>query len=169
MAKIKYSGGSAANDQARGLAIQMTKEAREASLIEESDDGDVTYRAPLRVYAFNHFFVFVDRNEVDDRYIAEIVSSAAKDTDSIYCAANTRVQPRGNGYQSQLPSIEETGLTEGDEVSLHTAEGVVCASKMKGPGSSQSARLAEDITQLRKEQTVGANGDAKVESIGSLE
>lgn len=170
MPKIKYSGGSAEDERSRGLAIQMTKQARSASLIEENDDGDVTYRAPVRVYAFNNFLLFVDRDQVADEYITELVSSAATDTGSIYCASNTRIQPCGNGFQCQLPPIEETGLSKGDKVGLHTADGIVCASKSNGDGAGQAARLGEDVTQLRTQQVAGVGGNVTVKkSVSSLE
>ena len=48
--EIKQSGTD-------GLALQVTKPARSAGLVEENSDGEATSLADVRVYAFDHLLL----------------------------------------------------------------------------------------------------------------
>jgi hypothetical protein len=144
--QIKESG-------TEGLALQITKSARAAELIEENSEGDPTYRADVRVYSFNHLLLVVDVENVSAAHTAELVSSAARDTKSIYRAMNASVQIAGNGYQVQLPPARDAGFTEGDRAPCHTARGVLIISKDDGTSAgADAARLARDLVTIRTNQ-----------------
>lgn len=144
--KIKESG-------IEGLALQITRPARAAELVEENSDGDPTYRADVRVYAFSHLLLVVDVENVSTRHIAELVAAAARDTKSIYRAMDASVQIAGNGYQVQLPPARDAGFTKGDRAPCHTACGVLVISRDDGTSASaDAARLARDLVTLRNEQ-----------------
>ncbi len=136
-----------------GLALQVTKPARAAELVEETSEGDATYRADVRVYSFDYVLLVVDITRVSADHIAELVASAARDTDSIYRAMDASVQTAGNGYQVQLPPARDAGFQEGDRAPCHTARGVLVISKDDGTFAGvDAARLARDLVTIRKEQ-----------------
>jgi len=137
---IKQSG--------EGLALQVTKPARAASLVEENADGEPARRAEVLVYAFDEVLlvVDVDRVEVSDR--AELVASAARDTKSIYRARGARIQIAGNGYQVNLPPAEDAGFDEGDAAPAHPAPGLLVITTNERPAS----RLAADLMTIRRGQ-----------------
>jgi hypothetical protein len=144
--QIKESG-------TEGLALQITKPARAAELVEEDSEGNATYRADVRVYAFDHVLLVVDIDNVSAAHTAELVSSAAGDTDSIYRAMDASVQIAGNGYQVQLPPARDAGFTKGDRAPCHTARGVLVISRDDGTAAgADAARLARDLVGIRKEQ-----------------
>ena len=137
---IKQSG--------EGLALQVTKPARAASLVEENADGEPTRRAGVLVYAFDEMLlvVDVDRVAVSDR--AELVASAARDTKSIYRAGASSIQIAGHGYQVHLPPAEDAGFEEGDTAPVHPAPGVLVITT----DEPQAGRLAADLVTIRREQ-----------------
>jgi hypothetical protein len=144
--KIKKSG-------TEGLALQITKPARAAELVEENSDGDATYRADVRVYAFSHLLLIVDIETVSTRQIAELVAAAARDTKSIYRAVDASIQTAGNGYQVQLPPAREAGFQEGDRAPCHTGRSVLIISNNDGTSAgTDAARLAQDLITIRNDQ-----------------
>lgn len=144
--QIKESG-------TEGLALQITKPARAGELVEENSDGDATYRADVRIYSFDHLLFVVDVDNVSATHIAELVASAARDTNSIYRAMNASVQIAGNGYQVQLPPAQDAGFTEGDRAPCYTARGVLIISKDDGSAvGADAARLARDLVTIRNDQ-----------------
>jgi hypothetical protein len=136
---IKQSG--------EGLALQVTKPARAAGLVEKNADGEPTRRAVVFVYAFDDtlLVIDVDRVAVADR--AELVASAARDTRSIYRAAGASIQIAGNGYQVNLPPVEDAGFEEGDTAPVHPAPGLLVITT----DERQTARLAADLVTIRRE------------------
>lgn len=112
--QIKSSG-------AAGLALQITKPARSAGLVEENADGDAVSLADVRVYAFDHLLLVVDRERVSTEHIAELVIAATRDTSSIYRAMDATVQIAGHGYQVQLPPAQDAGFAKGDRAPTHPA------------------------------------------------
>ena len=68
MNKIKTSG-------ADGLALQVTKPARSAGLVEENSDGEATSLADVRVYAFDHLVLVIDLDVVATEDVTESVHS----------------------------------------------------------------------------------------------
>lgn len=82
---------------ADGVALQITKPARAAGLVEEDSDGNATYRADVRVYAFDDVLLVVDRERMNTDDVAELVASVAQDTDSIYQAVDAVSTSPGTG------------------------------------------------------------------------
>jgi hypothetical protein len=144
--RIKSSG-------ADGLALQVTKSARSAGLVEEDSEGDATYLADVRVFAFDHLLLVIDRTQVRTDDTAELVVAAAQDTKSMYRGIDATVQIAGNGYQVQLPPAVDAGFSEGDRAPCHSAPGVLTISRDDGTSvGTDSARLSKDVVTIRREQ-----------------
>lgn len=144
---------------AGGLALQVTREVRRAGLVEEQEpdpvpDGETgpwpTYRASVRVHAFEGVLLVVDRDgdRVAKAAVAALVASAARDTGSVYDAEKATVVTKGHGYQLQLPPASDAGFREGDSAPVETAPGVLVIHKK----SDDAARLASDLVELRNAQ-----------------
>lgn len=131
-----------------GLALQVTKPARAADLVEENADGEPTRRAEVLVYAFDDTLLVVDAERVAIADRAELVASAARDTKSIYRAAGSSIQIAGHGYQVHLPPAEDAGFEEGNTAPVHPAPGVLVITTAE----PQASRLAADLVTIRREQ-----------------
>ena len=109
-----------------GLALQVTKPARSAGLVEETADGDTTRRASVVAYGFDDLILVLDRDTdrvpMVDR--ATLVALAARETESIHRGIDTRIQHSGNGYRVQVPATG-TGLHAGDGLPCHAAPGLL--------------------------------------------
>ena len=109
-----------------GLALQVTKPARSAGLVEENADGDTTHRAKVVAYGFDDLILVFDRDPdrvpMADR--AAIVALAARETESIHRGIDTRIQHSGNGYRVQVPATG-TGFGAGDGLPCHAAPGML--------------------------------------------
>lgn len=139
-----------------GLALQITKPARAADLVEERDTPDgktPTYRAKTRVHAFAGLLLVVDTDRVPDDEEAALVATAARDTKTAYRTMTATVQIAGNGYQLQLPPAADAGLREGDKPAVRTAPGVLLVANDDVDGSVRPTRLAEDLVTIRRDQT----------------
>ncbi len=144
--QIKKSG-------TEGVALQITRPARAAELVEENSEGEVTSLAAVRVYAFDHLLLAVDTDVVSAEQTAELVASAARDSGSIYRAMAASVQIAGNGYQLQLPPARDAGFEIGDRAPCHTAPGVLVISKDDATSAgANAARLARDLVTIREDQ-----------------
>jgi hypothetical protein len=135
---IKESGG--------GLALQVTKPARNAGLVEEDANGDPTRRAGVYVYGFDGLLVVVDAERVSDGDRAELVATATRDTGTIHRGMAANVEIAGNGYQVQLPGCEVAGFDEGDKAPLLSRSGLLV---IHDPAKT---RLAGDLATIRDEQ-----------------
>jgi len=136
-----------------GLALQITRSARSANLVEEDSDGTPTYRADVLVYAFDHLLVVVDADRVQTENRAELVAGAARDSDSIYRAMESSIQIAGNGYQLQLPPGRDAGFSEGDRAPCQTAAGMIVVSKQDGTSAgANAARLGRALVSIRTDQ-----------------
>lgn len=145
MNAIKQSG-------ADGLALQVTKPARAAGLVEEAGD-ETTYRADVRVWSFDHFLLVVDLDRVSETHCSELVVKAAKDSDSVYRAMDSKIQIAGNGYQVQLPPAEDAGFEVGDRAPCRPVPGVMGISLDDGTAAGrEAARLGADLVSIRKSQ-----------------
>lgn len=131
-----------------GLALQVTKAARSAELVEEDNDGEANRLARVRVYAFDYVLLVVDRDRVDDKHVAELVRAAAGDTESIHRATDAAVSIAGNGYQVQLPVATDAGLEIDGEVPCQPAPGLLVIHRK----NRDQARLAEDLLTIRRAQ-----------------
>ncbi|WP_266080802.1 hypothetical protein [Haladaptatus caseinilyticus] len=135
--KIKRSGD--------GLALQVTKPARAAGLVEQTDD-EPTRLADIRVFAFDGLLLVIDLNRITDENIVELATSAALDTVSIHRVANASLQIAGNGYQVQLPGATDAGFHVGDRAPCTPAPNLLVIA------AEGSKRVAADIVTIRKEQ-----------------
>lgn len=132
---------------ADGLALQVTKPARKADLVLEDADGNATRRADVYVYGFDALLLVVDADQVAPAHRAELVASAARDTDTIHLGATATVSESGNGYQVQLPGCESAGFSLGDSAPAVPAPGVLLIH------DGTQRRLAGDLAETRGSQT----------------
>ncbi|WP_435158990.1 hypothetical protein [Haladaptatus sp. DFWS20] len=128
-----------------GLALQVTKPARSAELVEETDD-ELARLADIRVFAFDGLLLVVDIDRITDENIVELATSAALDTVSIHRVANASLQIAGNGYQVQLPGAADAGFHVGDRAPCTPAPNMLVIA------AEGSGRVAADIVTIRKEQ-----------------
>lgn len=131
-----------------GVALQVTKPARAAGLVEENSEDEPTRLAEVLVYAFDATLLVVDVDEVDIEHRAELVATAARDAESIYRGVEASVQIAGHGYQVQLPPAPDAGLQEGDTAPVHPAPGVLIVTD----GTHRATRRAEDLVTIRRSQ-----------------
>jgi len=131
-----------------GLALQVTKPARSAGLVEENGEGDATYLASVRVYSFEDLLVVASRDtdHLKTEAVAELVASTTRDTASVYQAINASVHISGNGYQVQLPPAEDAGFYQGDTAPVKSLPGLLLIY------CDRSQRLADDLASLRRDQ-----------------
>ncbi len=131
-----------------GLALQVTKPARSAGLVEENGEGDATYLADVRVYSFEDLLLVASRNtdHLKPAAIAELVASATRDTATVYQAINASVHISGDGYQVQLPPAEDAGFHQGDTAPVKSLSGILLIYR------DRSERLANDLASLRRDQ-----------------
>jgi hypothetical protein len=135
---IKSSGG--------GLALQVTMPARQAELVTEDSDGNATRLADVLVYGFDDLLLVVDADRVSVSDRAELVSTLARDTDSIHKGQAASLEIAGNGYQVQLPGCRAAGFHEGTNAPTVTRPGVLLIHH------GTAGRLARDIATIREEQ-----------------
>jgi len=133
-------------DSAGGLALQLTKPARKAGMVVEDTDGEATRLAEVYVYGFDGLLLLIDADNVSARDRAEMVASAAKDTESIYQGTMSTVGIAGNGYQIQLPGCREAGFTLGDTAPTAVEQGIIVVH------DGSNARVAQDLLTIRDTQ-----------------
>jgi len=143
---------------AGGLALQITKPARQAGLVVEDSDGRATRRAEAHVYGFDGLVLAVDSvnvamshraelvSNVAMSHRAELVSTAASDTESIHRGGKATVEIAGNGYQIQLPGCREAGFEERDTAPVRSGAGILVIH------DGTKSRLAGDLLTIRDEQ-----------------
>ena len=131
---------------AGGLALQITKPARQAGLVVEDSDGRATRRAEAHVYGFDGLVLAVDSVNVAMSHRAELVSTAASDTESIHRGGKATVESAGNGYQIQLPGCREAGFEERDTAPVRSGAGILVIH------DGTKSRLAGDLLTIRDEQ-----------------
>lgn len=135
--KIKRSGD--------GFALQVTKPARAAGLVEETNEESARF-ADIRVFAFDDHLLVVDIDRIIDENVVELATSAALDTVSIHRVTNALLQIAGNGYQVQLPGAADAGFHVGDRAPCTPAPNLLVIA------AEGSERVAADIVTIRKEQ-----------------
>ena len=128
-----------------GLALQVTKPARAAGLVEETDD-EPTRLADIRVFAFDGLLLVIDLNRITNENMVELATSAALDTVSIHRVTNASLQIAGNGYQVQLPGAADAGFHVGDRAPCTPAQNLLVIA------AEGSGRVAADIATIRREQ-----------------
>ena len=135
---IKQSAG--------GLALQITQPARDAEMVVEDTEGNATRRAEVYVYGFDGLLLLIDKENVAMSHRAELVASAAGDTDSIHRGEKATVEIAGNGYQVQLPGCRVAGFEIGDNAPVTVEKGVIVIH------DASESRLAADLLSIRAAQ-----------------
>lgn len=129
---------------ADGLALQVTKKARDkAGLVKENSDGEATHLSDVFVYGFDGLLVVVGA-DVSMAHRAEIVATAARDTDSIHEGVRSTLATAGNGYQVQLPGGTSAGFFEGDSADVQAIDGVLFIH------DGTNGRLIDDLATIRE-------------------
>jgi len=128
---------------AGGLALQVTREARKAGLVEEDSDGNATSLSDVYVYGFDGLLVVVG-SEVDAGDRAELVATAARDTNSVHHGSTSTLAIAGNGYQVQLPGCKPAGFREGDNGHVRVTDGVLFIH------DGSNGRLVDDMMTIRR-------------------
>ena len=141
-------------ESADGLALQITKPARQAGLVTESAAGDVVDMAEVFVYGFDDLLMVVDANGVSDNDRALLVSLAARKSRSVYGGHRSAVTTAGNGYQVQLPGASDAGFSAGDTAPVHTAQGVLFILR-----DGRQRELVEQLVANRRHQADGGQVD----------
>lgn len=160
--QIKTVGGSGT------IGLQVTKEVRDAELVEEREvetDGnrewskEPTYRADVRVFAFDNHLLVVDLDRMNTDEIAEIVSKTASATESIYRASDSSVQTKGHGYMVALPPARDAGFSPGESAPVVALPNMMVilrktrADTTGGSESSAKTKVSEMIRTIRMEQS----------------
>jgi hypothetical protein len=142
-----------------GVALQVTRAVRRAGLVEEDPPDDPgedesppypTYRASVRVYAFDGVLLVVDADpdRFAPRHVAELVASCARDTASIYRGIAATVKVSGHGYQCQLPTAADAGFALGDDAVADAVPNLLVVTRP----DREETRLVEALATIRREQ-----------------
>lgn len=137
--RIKKSSG--------GLALQITKPARQAGFVIEDNDGLATRRADVLVYGFDNLILLFDKSHASAENRSDIIKKAVDGTQSIHRGEKATVEMAGNGYQIQLPGCQEAGINKGDTLSILVADGLVILFSKK-----RDRDLATDLLRTRQKQ-----------------
>jgi len=139
-----------------GLALQVTEPAKKAGLVKENNEGEPTRRADVRVYSFEGLLLVVDRDEMDEAHIVELVKAAAGDTKTVRQAMNATVQTAGHGYQIALPPARDAGFRKGDPAPCHPAPDMLVIAKNslwnEKHGEDKPGRVAASLLTIRRDQ-----------------
>ncbi len=133
-------------ESADGLALQVTKPARDADLVVEDANGDPKQLSGVYVYGFDNLLLVVGADHVSASDRAELVASATQDTESIHRGGTASIATAGNGYQVQLPGCRAAGFSVGDSAPVVPQQGVLIIH------DGTQRRLAEDLAAIRREQ-----------------
>jgi len=128
---------------AGGFALQVTREARKAGLVEEDSDGNATSLFDVYVYGFDGLLVVVG-SEVGAGDRAELVATAARDTNSVHHGSTSTLAIAGNGYQVQLPGCKPAGFREGDSGHVRATDDVLFIH------DGSNGRLVDDMMTIRR-------------------
>ena len=142
---MKTTGGDS-------LALQVTHAVRKAKLVEEIGDEDnplpYTYRADVRIHAFDGLLLIVDRGRVSNANQAELVAHAIEETESVGSALDVIVSVMGEGYMLQLPNAEEAGFKEGQPAPVQTAPSILVIHEQ----SDEATEVANELVEIRHDQ-----------------
>lgn len=132
-------------------ALQITKPARSAGLVEEDDEGETRYRAHVLLHAVDDIVLVIDRDRVDVEDRAELVRAAIEYQESSYRCSYTRIQHKGNGYMVRLgPIAEDAGFEIGDTAPTSTAPGLLIINRQQVAGLTDPIEV---LVGLRRDQT----------------
>jgi len=136
---------------AEGLALQVTKPARRAGLVDEGPDRDAkkARKSDVYVYGFDDLLLVVDKDRVSASDRAQLVAEAASTTDSIHQGTTATVTVSGDpGYKVQLPGCNAAGFYEGVRPQVSAGDGILVIHEGQ-------RRLAQVLTSQRQTQTDG--------------
>ena len=126
--------------------MQVAKPARQAELVTEDSEGNAKRLADVLVYGFDSLLLVIDTDQVSVTDRADLVSTIARDTDSIHEGRKASLEVAGNGYQVELPGCRAAGFHEGMNATTVTRRGVLVIH------DGTASRLALDIATIRDEQ-----------------
>jgi hypothetical protein len=132
-------------ESADGLALQVTREARKAGLVQEDADGNPTGLSDVTVWGFDDLLLVIG-DYVAMGHRADLVSTAAGDTGSVHAGRSSTLAVAGNGYQVQLPGCQAAGFTKGDDGHVRAGDGVLFIH------DGRQGRLIDDLFAIRDEQ-----------------
>lgn len=139
---IKQIGGAA--------ALQITKPARAAGLVEEDSEGEVEYRADVLVHAVDDLLVIIDRDRVEASARGALVRRAIEYRDSTHRASFTQVQPKGHGYAIVLGQpAGDAGFEVGETAPVTPVDGALFINRMDVPDIT---KVVSGLETLRKNQ-----------------
>ena len=131
---------------AGGTALQVTKSAREAGLVQEDAEGDAIHLAGVYVYGFDGLLLVVDAQRVSSVHRSHMVTIAASRSESIYRGEAASVEIAGNGYQVQLPGCKAAGFEVGDDGHVVSADGVIVIH------DGGQFDIADELVGIRRDQ-----------------
>jgi len=130
-------------ESADGLALQVTEPARDrAGLVKENSEGEATHLSDVHVFGFDGLLVVIGA-DVSPADRAELVATAARDTDSIHEGARATLATSGNGYQVQLPGCKAAGFNRHDDGHVRATDGVLFIH------DGTHGRLIDDLMSVR--------------------
>lgn len=129
-----------------GLALEVTAPARAAQLVEEDSDGTPTRLADVYVYSFDDLILIIEGTRISTSDRAELVETAARDTDSIYRGSLTTLEVVENGYQVPLPGSLDAGFSVDDRAPVIAREGFLVIH------DGSKSRLASELAAIRDQQ-----------------
>jgi hypothetical protein len=131
-------------------ALQVTKPARAAGLVEEDSEGDVQYRADVLVHAVDDLLVVVDRDRVEAAARGKLIRRAIEYRDSTHRASFTQVQPKGHGYAIVLGQpAGDAGFEVGERAPVTPVQGALIINRMDAPDIT---RVVSGLETLRRNQ-----------------
>lgn len=137
---IKQIGGAA--------ALQITKPARAAGLVEEDSEGEVEYRADVLVHAVDGLLLVIDRDRVEDSARATLVRRAAEYRESTHRASFTTIQPKGHGYAVVLGQpAGDAGFEVGETAPVTPVDGALIINRMDVPDITKVVSSLETLRQ----------------------
>lgn len=132
-------------ESADGLALQVTREARKAGLVQEDSDGNPAELANVAVWALDDLLIVInDSTSMGHR--ADLVTTATSETESIHAGRSSTLAVAGNGYQVQLPGCRPAGFSVGNDAHVRAIEGVLFIH------DGSQTRLIDDLIAMREAQ-----------------
>ena len=143
-------------ESADGLALQVTKPARTAGLVDEDSDGNAVHLADVFVYVFDDVLLVVDAVNVPATDRAGLVAVAARQTGSIYGGQRASMATAGNGYQVQLPGCSDGGFTQGQTAPVVSGPGILAIHR-----DDRGSDVAQQLVTNPRGQTDGGTDAAE--------
>lgn len=131
-------------------ALQITKPARSAGLVEEDDEGETRYRADVHLHAVDDLVLVIDRDRVDMEDRAELVRAAIRYQESTHQSRRAKILHKGNGYMVTLGDLAtDAGFEVGDPAPTSPAPGLILINRKNVSGLTEPI---DGLVGLRQEQ-----------------